>query len=143
VRRGGPGRPAIRSDQTGGIAVQILGLSLFLLLLTAGLGLLESARAMATKSLARRSLQAALASAVQSANPNETFHQILALNLIDRSFEAKLERRDRGESDPQTGAPLPHPLLVGDLRLPYRITWLGRRLPAVMMHVQAMIWQEG
>jgi hypothetical protein len=143
VRPGGPGHRSIRFEQAGGVAVQILGLSLFLLLLTAGIGLLESARAMTTKSLARRSLQAALAGAVQSPDPDATFQQLLALNLVDQPFEAQLERRDRGEADPQTGAPLPHPLLIGDLRLPYRIIWLGRRLPALTLHVQAMIWQEG
>jgi hypothetical protein len=125
----------------GGIAIQLLGALLFVLLLVGGVGLLESRRALAARAEAQKALQAALQSAVTSPTPATTFEWYLAQNLRGQPFQASLERRATGEPDPLTGAPLPHPLLTGQLRLPYQFTWLGRGT-TLTMRLSASVWQE-
>lgn len=125
----------------GGIAVQLLGAALFLLLLVGGLGLAESRRALATRAQAQRALRAALQSASASPTPTETFDWYLEQNLPGESFQASLRRRAPGEADPLTGAPLSRPLLTGELALPYQFSWLGRGT-ALTMRLSASVWQE-
>lgn len=125
----------------GGIAAQLLGACLFFALLVGGLGLVESRRALATRAEAQRALLAALHSSAASSTPAETFQWYLAQNLRGEPFQAHLERRAPGEADPLTGERLNRPLLTGELRLPYQITWLGRGTE-LTMHLSASVWQE-
>ncbi|HLO04383.1 MAG TPA: hypothetical protein VK191_14820 [Symbiobacteriaceae bacterium] len=125
----------------GGIAIQLLGATLFFLLLVGGLGLLESRRALAARTEAQRALQAALQSAAASPTPAETFQWYLTQNLRGQPFQANLHRLAPGEADPLTGATLSRPLLTAQLSLPYQITWLGRGTE-VTLRLSAAVWQE-
>lgn len=127
--------------QRGGIAVQLLGAALFLLLLVGGLGLTEMRRALAVRTEAKRALLAALQSAATSPTPQQTFDWYLAQNLRDQPFQAQLDRLAPGAADPLTGAELQRPLLTGEISLPYQISWLGRG-GGLTMRLAASVWQE-
>jgi hypothetical protein len=116
----------------GGVAVQILGTALLVLLLTGGLGLAEAARASAARTAALRSLAAAVQSAAGAATEAEAravFSQVLAANLGRDPYQADLHPLAAGAPDPATGRPVPRAALSGRLRFTYRLQYLGRLLP--------------
>ena len=107
----------------GGIAVQVLGAALLPLVLVMGLGLAEGARALTVRTGAQRSLAAAVQSAAAAApmRREAVFRQVLAANLGQVAHDARL-RMVAGE-------------LVGDLRFPYRLTYLGTWLPPLAVEI--------
>lgn len=131
----------MRRPTRGGAAIQLLGATLFLLLLVGALGLTESRRALAIRTEAQAALRAALRSAAASPAPAESFDWYLTQNLGDQPFTARLSRLGPGEPDPLTGAPLERPLLTGELWAPYQVNWLGRGT-AFQMHLAEHLWQE-
>ncbi|HLN61954.1 MAG TPA: hypothetical protein VK464_10435 [Symbiobacteriaceae bacterium] len=107
----------------GGIAVQVLGAALLPLVLVLGLGLAEGARALSVRTGAQRALAAAVQSAAAAAPVRRevVFRQVLAANLGEMVHDAHL-RVAPGE-------------LVGELRFPYRLTYLGTWLPPLAVQI--------
>ncbi len=130
----------LRSER-GGIAIHMLGVSLLLLLLVGGMGLAETARAMAVKAAATRSLAAALQSAARHPDPADRkaverlFRQTLKANLGGLPHTAELRIVPAGGRDPVTDRRLDRPVLVAHLTLEHRLAYLGRWLPAIRLEV--------
>lgn len=108
----------IRRDD-GGVSVFVLGVSLMLLLLVAGLGLAEGARAKAARTEAMRALIAATQSAARApvAEQQTAFMSVLKANLGPSliPYRADLQRSPEG--------------VTGRLRMPFSLHFLGKWLP--------------
>jgi hypothetical protein len=141
--RGRRGARSAAGAEGGGAAPYLLGACLLLLLLTAGLGLAEAARAAACKTWLLRATVAATEgaaalAATDAAEAHRIFHRLLQENMAGLvavtgapPYEAALHLRPAVTDDPPSARGQPAPTAVGEVRLRLPLLYLAHLLPAV------------
>lgn len=124
----------MRSEQ-GVAAPYLLGSSLLVLLLTLGLGLADSVRATAYKTLLIRSTIMATQGAARTleqgeAEARQTFARLMDENM-DLPYTVNLRLYPDGGTDPITGRRFKGPAAAAEVRVELRLAYLGHFLPAV------------
>lgn len=110
--------------QQGGIAIQVLGVALLLLLIVGGLGLADAARAKALRTSAMRSLTAAVQSAARApvADRQATFDRVLRANMAGAPYRAELHL------DPLSA--------TGRLWIEFKLEYIGRWLRPIQLEME-------